>query len=227
MSLTVLVGDRGALSAQLEGVHGEVGLRWKGRKLEASHVGDANFFPPSRPVACSRRCRGTVPCDRVLITAITPATILPALPRPVWCLSDISIFFPPKFNVLIYVHQCPPPPFPFIRLLTKCLALHTSTDWRQSKKRRRRRDELYLLRWEHKNRLSATRTIRMRRCTCLFIFLCPAEMICISASVVCVCVCLPMPTGGKITAKTPPFAKWHQRGAALSICLVPGGNMEP
>lgn len=109
MSLTVLVGDRGALSAQLEGVHGEVGLRWKGRKLEASHVGDANFFPPSRPVACSRRCRGTVPCDRVLITAITQATILPALPRPVWCLSDISIFFPPKFNVLIYVHQCPPP----------------------------------------------------------------------------------------------------------------------
>lgn len=46
MSLTSLVRDRGALSAQLEGVHGEVGLRWKGRKLEASHVGDANFFSP-------------------------------------------------------------------------------------------------------------------------------------------------------------------------------------
>lgn len=66
------------------------------------------FFFPSRPVACSRKCRGTVPCDRLLITAITQATIPPALPPPLWRLSDISIFFPPKFNVLIYVHQCPP-----------------------------------------------------------------------------------------------------------------------
>lgn len=44
MLFTVSVRDRGALSAELEGVHGAVGLRWKGRKLEASHVRDANFF---------------------------------------------------------------------------------------------------------------------------------------------------------------------------------------